>query len=197
MDKPGIFLRGMEKALFDLPENAIGERELVYAIDTGEIGTRGGWIGVDAIGRKASIPLAALTSPYSYISPYKIHYYNSYIPFPDDFEEVISSDRPYGIRIKNDGIYECFAGHRVGDGNYIGIGIDGSRYALQDRMEGIWSHDHAGQTHNWAKSYYLGELYAGEIITAGPPVNYGRYDTSTRSGTNGFLSIKKVSEIRQ
>ncbi len=39
---PGIFLRGGNKADFD-GENDIKEREVVMAIDTGEIGTTNGW----------------------------------------------------------------------------------------------------------------------------------------------------------
>ena len=42
-DKPGIYLRGGLKSSFDDPENAIEERELVYATDTGEFGTKDGW----------------------------------------------------------------------------------------------------------------------------------------------------------
>ena len=41
--KPGIYLRGGEKASFDEPGKEIGERELVFATDTREIGTKDGW----------------------------------------------------------------------------------------------------------------------------------------------------------
>ncbi len=43
--KPGIYLRGGTKASFSEAGNEIEEREIVYAIDTGEIGTYAGWIG--------------------------------------------------------------------------------------------------------------------------------------------------------
>lgn len=42
-DKPGIFLRGGDKQTFSEPGNEIGEREIVIATDTGEIGTSFGW----------------------------------------------------------------------------------------------------------------------------------------------------------
>jgi len=41
--KPGIYLRGGEKETFLEPGNEIGEREIVYATDTGELGTYKGW----------------------------------------------------------------------------------------------------------------------------------------------------------
>ncbi len=43
-DKPGIYLRGGIKTSFDDEGSEIGERELVVATDTGEIGTQAGWI---------------------------------------------------------------------------------------------------------------------------------------------------------
>ncbi len=43
-DKPGIYLRGGTRASFDDEANAIGDREVVMATDTGEIGTKAGWI---------------------------------------------------------------------------------------------------------------------------------------------------------
>ena len=48
--KPGIYLRGGEKASFDEPGKEIGERELVFATDTGEIGTKNGWFDPQKIG---------------------------------------------------------------------------------------------------------------------------------------------------
>ncbi len=42
-DKPGIYLRGGIKSSFDEIGNEIGERELVVATDTNELGTQEGW----------------------------------------------------------------------------------------------------------------------------------------------------------
>lgn len=43
-DKTGIYLRGGTKASFSDVGNEIGSREIVFATDTKEIGTPGGWI---------------------------------------------------------------------------------------------------------------------------------------------------------
>ncbi len=51
--KPGIYLRGGNKSTFEEPGKEIGERELVYAIDTKEIGTIDGWFDPFMIGRGA------------------------------------------------------------------------------------------------------------------------------------------------
>jgi hypothetical protein len=48
--KPGIYLRGGDKASFELEGNEIEEREIVYATDTGEIGTYKGWFNPYNIG---------------------------------------------------------------------------------------------------------------------------------------------------
>ena len=42
-DKPGIYLRGGTKVSFEDIDNEIGDREIVVATDTGEIGTKAGW----------------------------------------------------------------------------------------------------------------------------------------------------------
>ena len=41
--KPGIYLRGGDKESFKIPGKEIGDREIVIATDTGEIGTTNGW----------------------------------------------------------------------------------------------------------------------------------------------------------
>jgi len=51
-DKPGIFLRGGSKDSFIEPGNEIGDRELVIATDTGELGTQSGWINPLKLGGK-------------------------------------------------------------------------------------------------------------------------------------------------
>lgn len=48
--KPGIYLRGGDKASFSIPGNEIEEREIVIATDTGEIGTVDGWFKVGKTG---------------------------------------------------------------------------------------------------------------------------------------------------
>jgi len=37
-DKPGIYLRGGSRSSFDDPDNEVGDREIVLATDTGELG---------------------------------------------------------------------------------------------------------------------------------------------------------------
>ena len=47
--KPGIYLRGGLKESFDEPGKEIGDREIVMATDTGEIGTQAGWMNPAAL----------------------------------------------------------------------------------------------------------------------------------------------------
>lgn len=51
--KPGIYLRGGTRASFEDVNNEIGDREIVIATDTGEIGTKAGWFDPFATGHGA------------------------------------------------------------------------------------------------------------------------------------------------
>jgi hypothetical protein len=98
----------------------------------------------------------------------------------------------YGIQVKDTGVYEVWATQRsTGADSFIGISINGDRTTLEDRTNGIWSHDHSNVPAGWTKSYYLGYLNASEIISAGSPS--GANCVFASDGYAGFLSIKRIA----
>jgi hypothetical protein len=100
-----------------------------------------------------------------------------------------------GIMITETGIYEVATAQRSnGNGNgAICLAVDGSRYTIDGSGRGIWSHDHSTNNGSWAKSYFIGNLNAGEKITAGvPDTTYAGWMTFGSNGYNGYLSVKRL-----
>jgi hypothetical protein len=72
------------------------------------------------------------------------------------------------IQILTTGQYEVEAFQRgTTSSDFIGIGLSGNRETLFNRLEGVWTHDHAAGASNFSTSKYIGLLNAGELITAG------------------------------
>jgi len=99
-----------------------------------------------------------------------------------------------GITILVDGIYEAESKHRAAAaGGYSTLAINGDRTALENRVDGIFNHDHGAAADNYSTSQYTGKLLAGEVITMGPPAGQGgtmRFASSTFTGT---LKIKRLA----
>lgn len=98
------------------------------------------------------------------------------------------------IEITQDGIYDVTAVQRAAGGSsvYIGLGLDGSRTALESRAEGMWVHDHASAANEFTTSRYLGPLTAGERITAGA-ASEGTALTYASSPLTGAIYVRRVS----
>lgn len=100
----------------------------------------------------------------------------------------------HGITIGIDGQYEVSARQRAASVNaYIALGLNGDRAAIENRVDGMFDHDHAGIVDGFTTSHYIGKLLRGEIVTMGPPPGQGatvRYGASTFNGT---LTIRRIS----
>lgn len=110
---------------------------------------------------------------------------------------------PSGILIRMEGQYECHAflrGGPSGNASYIGLGLNGDRAAFEARsnptggapMVGVWTHDHPAANNNFSQSHYIGRLYAGDIITAGPGTS-GMDIQFASSASSGALWVRRIS----
>lgn len=102
-----------------------------------------------------------------------------------------------GIIIGETGIYECIAYQRGGPSatagsDYIGLALNGDRATFESRTTGIWTHDHSPGNNMFAVSTYIGQLNAGEKVTAGAPStsNLLLYGAETHRGT---LTVRRIS----
>ncbi len=98
-----------------------------------------------------------------------------------------------GILIGTTGIYEVTAQQRgTSTADYIGIALDGDRTALETRVTGVWTHDHASGANTFSTSHYMGLLNEGELITAGAYTG----GTGIQQGaqpTLGALYVRRLS----
>lgn len=106
-----------------------------------------------------------------------------------------------GIRIALDGLYEIVAMQRGNSANnYMATAINGNREALENRNNatgtppnsGIWSHSHPGGVNTYGFSNYLGQLLAGDLITAGPQVVSGTDLVFGATSTPAYFTIKRL-----
>lgn len=97
-----------------------------------------------------------------------------------------------GMMILQDGYYEIHLQQRstgAGD-NYVGIGLDGRRADLEDRVDGVWTHGHSTYGNEFCDSYYIGKLYRGDIITGG-----GNTSANLMFGTTGAYGIMRIVRL--
>lgn len=130
---------------------------------------------------------AAKEGPVSYNAAYKVNWQKGY----GIGSSLNWSTYSYGIYVNETAHYEVRGAQRGSENNYSGIGLNGDRTSLENRAEGIWSHDHNGASGGggYSESYYLGILYAGEIVTFGGATNN---QTLASDGYAGFLSVKRI-----
>jgi hypothetical protein len=132
---------------------------------------------------------AAKIGQTSFVSDYKFRY-GSAQGNGSSLDWVSSTD---GIYILKSGLYICRATARsTGTDTYIGIGSSGNRTNLETRTSGAWEHDHSGYANKFTESSYWGYLYAGELITAGPPTGL---QTNILYSTSGFAGCLRIMRI--
>jgi hypothetical protein len=107
--------------------------------------------------------------PLTYIAPYKL----SFNQGGGDGNSLNGTTSADGIIVNSTGYYYCYAWHRSGNGNFMGISLNGDRGALEGRTDLAWGHDHAANAEGWSKSAIIGYLEAGWKITSGPAADYG------------------------
>jgi hypothetical protein len=97
-----------------------------------------------------------------------------------------------GLQILKDGYYEVFLHQRMtgGGDNYLGLAVDGDRPRLEDRVDGVWTHSHGTYSSEFTDSYYIGKLYAGELITGG-----GASSTNFLFGSTGTVGTIRIIRI--
>jgi microcystin-dependent protein len=129
----------------------------------------------------------AKQGPNAYISAYKVNFAKGY-GFGTSLDWTTYA---YGIKVNETGYYEVRAGQRGAENNYSALGLNGDRTSFETRAEGIWSHDHNGASGGggWSESYFIGRLYANEIVTFGGPANNQNLGGG---GYDGFLSVKRI-----
>lgn len=132
---------------------------------------------------------AAKIGQTSWIAEFKFRY-NSGQGNGSSLDWVSSTD---GIYVLKSGLYVCRATARsAGTDAYIGLGINGSRTALESRSTGAWEHDHSANVNQFTESSYWGYLNAGELITAGTPSPMRTY---VQYGTSGFMGCLRIMRI--
>lgn len=137
---------------------------------------------------------AAKGGPLAHVGTPAGPYANSWAKGVDSGGSIDAHSDPLRILISEDGVYEVVAMQRaVGAGAYIGIGLNGSREAVADRPEGMWTHDHAGGATSFTNSRYLGPLLAGESITAGPPGGAGDTVQYSAGSFTGNIYVRRIS----
>lgn len=97
------------------------------------------------------------------------------------------------ILILADGIYDVRAVQRgTTSSDYITLGLNGDRLTLENRLGGVFTHDHAAGANNYSTATYFGQLLAGESITAGANAAGGGMVYASSSIT-GSIIINRVS----
>jgi len=138
--------------------------------------------------------VCGFNGPHAYGGAYKNKWHKVYNTDTNSFYfEVIGSTNNYtGVKILKDCIVECRYGQRNNDNDkqYGAISLNGDRSTLENRTNGIWSHNHnAAEPSTWSEGYYLGEVYSGEILSAG----YVNSDAKwSDRGYAGFFTIKLI-----
>jgi hypothetical protein len=131
---------------------------------------------------------AAKTSPSAWSSAYK----NVWAKGAGSSKSLDHSSLNYGIRVLVDGYYEVRLHQRMtgGGDNFVGIAIDGNRTTLESRVDGVWTHSHGTYSAEFTDSYYIGKLFANEIITGGGPSSTNLVFPSLSYA--GVLIIKRI-----
>jgi microcystin-dependent protein len=125
--------------------------------------------------------------PASYVSAYRVNFSKSY-GYGSSLDWTTYS---YGVKVNEGGFYEVRGGQRGGENNYSALALNGDRPALEGRANGMFGHDHNGASGagGWSEGYYIGELYADEIVTFGGASNNQQLSSSS---VVGFLSVKRI-----
>lgn len=131
---------------------------------------------------------AAKAAPTSWSSAYK----NIWNKSAGSNKSMDAASLNYGIKILVDGYYDIQLHQRsngAGDG-LVGISLNGDRTTLENRADGVWTHGHGTYSGEFIDSYYIGKLFANEIISGGS--NTG---TNLLFGTNTYIGVLIIKRI--
>jgi hypothetical protein len=132
-----------------------------------------------------------------YLSAYKVAWARGI----DSGGSINARESANYIRITQPGIYEVRAvmrGGASGNANFIALSLNGDRGALENRsadqatMVGVWTHSHPGAANDFTESVYLGQLYAGDLLAAGPSTD-GTDIPFGPGPTTGGLFVRRIS----
>jgi hypothetical protein len=135
---------------------------------------------------------ASKGGPSSWVSAYKATWAKGI----DSGGSVDAHSNAQGIVIGETGIYEVVAQQRAnGTGSgYIALALNGNRTTLENRTNGVFAHDHAVSANVYTTSHYMGELQAGEVITAGAPeATTSGYLTYATTPLTGQIYVRRIS----
>lgn len=124
-------------------------------------------------------------------------YANQWAKHLDSGGSIDGYTDPIRIKIGQDGIYDVVAKQRVNGSTpgaaYICLAVNGSRTTLETRDNGAWFHDHGSTMYSSSESRYIGPLYAGESITAGPNAGGFAGMLYSSAGLNGGIWLRRIS----
>lgn len=130
---------------------------------------------------------AAKSGPTSWSSAYK----NIWNKGAGSSKSMDHSTLNYGIKILVDGYYHISLHQRCsGTDGYVALSLNGDRTTLENRTDGVWTHSHGAYSGEFTDSYYIGKLFANEIISGGGASSSGL--TFASSGYSGVLIIKRI-----
>ena len=154
-------------------------------------GSTSGWYN------EPSTEWAGKSGPVSFVSDYKVNWSRG-IDSGDTIDATTHASR---ILIRMTGIYECRSFMRGGTAaDYSALSLDGNRVAFEarsnptspDPLVGVWTHDHPAGTNNFTSSWYMGTLYAGDFICAGPS-NSSSTIALGAAASSGALYVRRIS----
>jgi len=137
------------------------------------------------------------SGPFAYVSPYISNWSRGV----DSGGSIDAHSNSYGIMIQEDGVYDISAFHRgASPADYAALALGGQREAFENRsnptdgspMVGVWTHDHAAGANNGSVSHYLGQMYAGDFVTAGAYTG-GTGIQQTSAASTGAIMVRRIS----
>lgn len=134
------------------------------------------------------------SGPDAYVAPYISRWARGV----DSGGAVDAHTYPNSIVINETGIYDIHAYFRgTSPSDYAALALNGDRTAFENRstaapLKGIWTHDHAAAANNNSSSHYLGQMLAGDIVTAGAYTG-GTGITFSAAASTGALTVRRVA----
>jgi hypothetical protein len=134
------------------------------------------------------------SGPDAYVSPYISRWARGV----DSGGSVDAHSNANAILIGETGIYDIhcyFRGTTASD--YAALALNGDRTAFENRstvgpLKGVWTHDHAAGANNNSASHYLGQMLAGDIVTAGAYTS-GTGISQAAAASTGALTVRRVA----
>lgn len=134
------------------------------------------------------------SGPDLYVSPYVARWARGV----DSGGSVDAHSSTNAIIIGETGIYDIHCYFRgTSPSDYAALALNGNRTAFEDRstaapLKGVWTHDHAAGANNNSASHYLGQMLAGDIVTAGAYTS-GTGIVHAAAASTGALTVRRVA----